>query len=277
MTRVRVDEEAIDVESGSSSGRGAAVFARDVVTHAALIRELGIDTRIEPPDDAFLLVEVDGRLELRPPGEASVPGVRSNFPPDQRASGSRRNPLVRAFGRKLEAIFDLTAGFGADAYRLAEAGHHVLACERDPAVYAVLASGWLRDRSADHVPEAVAARLGFRHAEGIEMLRGIDRLDVGVYLDPMYPQLRRTKALPKRELQVLRRLHPELADASPLLEEARARAARVVVKRPHRAPPLASGVGFEIVSKLVRFDVYVNPDRMSAGSSATPDADEGST
>ncbi|MGI9311841.1 MAG: class I SAM-dependent methyltransferase, partial [bacterium] len=46
-------------------------------------------------------------------------------------------------------------------------------------------------------------------------------------------------------------------DSLPLFEQAMSRAImRVVVKRPHRAPPLAPGKVGETIGKLVRFDIY---------------------
>jgi hypothetical protein len=156
----------------------------------------------------------------------------------------------------------LTAGLGGDAYRLAAAGHRVFASERHPAVYAVLATGWERDRAAGRVPAEVAERLVFERAESADVLARLEGSRIGVYLDPMYPLVRRGKALPRRELQVLRRLLGHEDDAVRLVEAARARAARVVVKRPHRADPLVPGADFEIATKLVRFDVYVNPSKM---------------
>jgi 16S rRNA (guanine1516-N2)-methyltransferase len=83
----------------------------------------------------------------------------------------------------------------------------------------------------------------------------------------MYPSPRRTRSLPKRELQILRQLLGDAEDAVALVQAARPVAARVVVKRPHRAAPLLPDVSFEVSTKLVRFDVYVNPDRMEGGPS----------
>ena len=40
------------------------------------------------------------------------------------------------------------------------------------------------------------------------------------------------------------------------------------MKRPHHASPLVPGPDFEIESKLVRFDVYVNPARMTPRAEA---------
>ena len=66
---------------------------------------------------------------------------------------------------------------------------------------------------------------------------------------------------------VLRQLLGPQDDADALVTMARTRAARVVVKRPHRAAPLVPGVDFEIATKLVRFDVYLNPGVMSEKAS----------
>jgi 16S rRNA (guanine1516-N2)-methyltransferase len=204
---------------------------------------------------------MDGLLELRPPGEAGRRGIRARFPPERPSGQARSHPLVRAFKGHEGPILDLTAGLGADAYRLVDAGHRVRACERDPAVFALLATGWEEARRSGRVSESLAARLEFVHAEAADWLDATftGELGIAVYLDPMYPPPRRASALPRRELQVLRRLLGEQGDVGALFSKARARAARVVVKRPHHAPPLAADASFCIESKLVRFDVYLDP------------------
>ena len=178
-----------------------------------------------------------------------------------------RNPLVRAFGKRVDGILDLTAGLGGDAFRLAQAGHRVRGYERNAAIYAVLASGWERALRLGAVPPLIAERLNFFHGEGGDQIGSLDRANLGVYVDPMYPPPRRRSAKPRRELQVLRALLGGQVDAVSLVERAREKAARVVVKRPHHADPLVVGANFEIETKLVRFDVYVNPERMEAVSS----------
>jgi len=254
------------------------VVAGPTVRFESLLATLGITCEGEKSGSAssdfglsqevFTLVEAEGRLELRPPGEAENSGISAHFPPDRFVGKGSKSILVRAFGKKANVIFDLTAGLGGDAYRLARSGHQVFASERDPAIYALLISGWQRDRELGNVDLEVSKRLEFSQEEGARVLDQIDQADIGVYLDPMYPRPRRHKALPKRELQVLRQLlGDDEDDAAVLLELARLRAARVVVKRPHRAPPLLPDVSFALSTKLVRLDVYVNPDLMQAASS----------
>lgn len=246
-----------------------AVVGLAGTAHQALLEKLAIPVVPAPIPDRFLLVEADGQLELRPPGEQERPGIRADFPPERPSKNARAHPLVRAFGKMRTTVFDLTAGLGADAYRLVDAGHRVLACERDPALFALLATGWEKARRTGQVAEAVAARLEFAHGDARALLasftsrEGEGALDAGAaYLDPMYPPPKRASALPRRELQVLRRLLGRDDDAAGLLATARAQFARVVVKRPTYAPPLAAGASFVVESKLVRFDVYLDPGRM---------------
>ena len=212
----------------------------------------------------FLLGETDGVLDLRPPGEHQRPGIQAVFPCDR--GGDGRNPLVRAFGKRVRRVDVLTAGLGADAYRLARAGFEVRSLERDRVVHALLMSGWKEALSERRVPSEVAQRLSFVFGEGAAAINAIEGLDRGVYIDPMYPPPKRKSAKPKRELQVLRAWlagDPGRDEAQELVVRARARAARVVVKRPHHAEPLVPGATFELETKLVRFDVYVNPKCMA--------------
>ncbi len=226
----------------------------DVPQRVASRAALGTATGAE----AFRLDAGEGRLELRPPGEHDRPGVRPVFPPDRGGPGP--NPLVRAFGPRIRTIHDLTAGFGGDAYRLARAGYEVDACERDPVVFALVDSAW---QTAEGVPAEIGQRLTFREAEARDVVAQIEAVDHGVYIDPMYPPPKRASAKPRRELQVLRAWLAPDTDTRPIVEAARERAARVVVKRPHHADPLVPRPSHTIESKLVRFDVYVNPARLS--------------
>lgn len=271
----------------------ASVVAAPETGYEALLDRLAIPVVDPSPHGAFRLVAREGVLELRPPDETARTGIRAVFPPDAGRRGpgaARSHPLVRAFGPAPLRILDLTAGLGADAYRLAEAGHRVRAAERDPVVFALLVTAWQEACRAGRVPQTIAARLEFVHAEGSALLGALDGPEVeavsptgagraradddcfgaggafGVYLDPMYPPPRKASALPRREIQVLRRLLGASDDLASLVSRARAIAARVVVKRPHHASPVASGASFGVESKLVRFDVYLDPRRMGAGA-----------
>ena len=85
--------------------------------------------------------------------------------------------------------------------------------------------------------------------EGLLNLRGrvVPVLDV-----------RERLGLPRKEMQMLRRVVGDDGDALRLLDAARRAAMkRVIVKRPDHAPPLAPDVTMSYPGKLVRLDVYV--------------------
>ena len=247
----------------SSAEPARCVAFGEFPAFAGLVEHLGIPFVEEVPQGAFVLVESAQGIELRPPGEADRAGIRATFPPDSSASiQGARTPLSKAFGNKITTVFDLMAGLGGDAYRLAAAGYAVNACERDPAVFAVLISGWRVGVSEGRVPSDIIDRLSFRWAEAEESIADFRGGSLGAYFDPMYPFPRRSSALPKRPLQVLREWLNDRDEPAEIVAAARDLLSRVVVKRPHHAPPILPGVGFEVQTKLVRFDVYLNPAQM---------------
>jgi len=233
-----------------------------------LVDSLGIPRVPVAPVDAFALVEADAGLELRPPREADRSGIRALFPPNQETQvGRGRSPLAKAFGKKITSVFDLTAGLGGDAYRLALAGYRVRGWERNPAVFALLSSAWTASVAQGRVPAELAERVAFHWGDGVAALEEFRGSALGAYFDPMYPRPQRRSALPKRAVQVLRSLLEVESEPTPLVVAARERLSRVVVKRPHHAAPLVEGASFAIETKLVRFDVYLNPARMESADS----------
>jgi len=179
-------------------------------------------------------------------------GVRARAVPD------RRDPLLRALGKNCHSVVDATAGWGVDAAGLLRCGYRLKLLERHPVMCALL--------------QDAIKRLGSRLHSHIELLAGdaitllpaltaqSDRFcaDV-VYFDTMYPETGRSRALPRRELVLLRELAGTDEDAKSLLTVAcQVAKQRVVVKRPHYAPTLhGDRVDMVYRSKLVRYDVYL--------------------
>jgi len=231
---------------------------------AALAERLSLPLR--SPDDAgaradeLLLVVGDAGLELwagsrRRDGCASVDFARRSGNPGRRTDG--HSPLERAVGRQPGRVVDATAGFGADAFALARAGHRVLACERSPVMVALLEDGLRRARLSPDLRPA-AERLELRCEDAHRVLADLDAAPDAVYIDPMYPtEPRRKTALPPLEIQILRRLVGREADPEALLNAALASGARrVVIKRPPSAPPLPGPRTDQQTGKLARYDVY---------------------
>ncbi len=176
--------------------------------------------------------------------------------------GGHGQPLARAVkSRDQPLIGDATAGFGKDAFVFASLGCEVVLLERSAVVHALLRDALTRAKNKTETKK-IAERMHLYHAES-NLLPGNwphPQIPQIIYLDPMYPDNKRAA---KKEIQTLRELldknygqDTKLDDAK-LLSAARATAARVVVKRPRKAEPLAdvSPIG-NITSPNTRYDIY---------------------
>lgn len=209
----------------------------------------------------------------------------------------KNQPLPRALGIKslrspkttLEEapyVVDATAGQGTDAFIMACLGCRVLAIERSEVVYRLLEDGYRRLRryaearaneEGDEALLSIADRLCFVNADSETLLSNwhklhaylpLDSATLGpefteipdvVYLDPMYPDEGRSKsALPKKGMQVFRRLVGEDQDAHKVFEAAKALAGqRVVVKRPLYASAIQEKPTHTFEGKTARYDMYL--------------------
>jgi 16S rRNA (guanine1516-N2)-methyltransferase len=180
---------------------------------------------------------------------------------------SKNQSIARALGlkslRSTDApfVFDATAGMGVDAFFIAALGCRVRAIERSAVVYALLEDGKRRLDLKSEMRE-VSTRLSFELGDAFHVLTGLSedqRPDV-VYLDPMYPDEGRSEsALPKKAMQMFRRLIGDDLDSSRVFEIACERARdRVVVKRPLHAEPVGGSRPTHVfVGKTARFDMYL--------------------
>ncbi|MEO1079637.1 MAG: class I SAM-dependent methyltransferase [Pseudomonadota bacterium] len=183
-----------------------------------------------------------------------------------RRRGGHNELIGRAIGWRASrspAVLDATAGFGRDAFTLADLGCQVWLCERQPVMAALLENalgeaqrggGWSADVvSRMHLFWGDARELRVQQLEGIDV----------IYLDPMFKAPRR--GLPSKEMQLLQILTEaspgttlaESDDAATLAWALDQPVSRVVVKRPRKASPLpGEAPGYAIRGSSVRFDVY---------------------
>lgn len=191
----------------------------------------------------------------------------------------KSQPLGRALGIKsLQTaqqlfVFDATAGLGKDAFFIAALGCRVRSIERVAVIAHLLLDGHRRLGNAttlenlqrDNIKsdlEAIFGRLTFEHGNSGEVLRSlndVEKPDV-VYLDPMYPEEGRSKsALPKKSMQMFRKLVGDDLDAEGLLELALSISRqRVVVKRPVHSPHLGKKIPTHVFEgKTARYDMYL--------------------
>ncbi len=176
-------------------------------------------------------------------------------------SQQQREGLVRALGQPPQGalIVDASAGLGRDALLLAARGYRVMAWERHPVVYQLLADAL--ERASRHPALTDSIRRIHLYAGPYDPSQTTERPIAGVF-DPMFPE-RAKRAAVKKEMQLLQALMPTRpdADAAQTLAQLRAHVERrVVVKRPLQAPPLGPDPPHGSVrGKSVRFDIYHTP------------------
>ena len=216
---------------------------------------------------AALVVSGD-RLSLQQTGRGAPGPVMVNFGSTamrHRRSSGHNELLGKAVGvgkkARLRAL-DATAGLGRDSFVLADLGCEVILCEREPVIVELLRSGMrVAATQSDLWLGEVLGRMRLQPGDARQMpcesLRGVDV----IYLDPMFPQRDKSAAV-KKEMALFQLLLDSSAaphDADQLLLWALQQdVARVVVKRPPRAPNLADQKPSHSISgKAVRYDVYV--------------------
>jgi 16S rRNA (guanine1516-N2)-methyltransferase len=180
---------------------------------------------------------------------------------DRRVGGgnlSRRQTLPKAIGSLDHNVVDATAGFGADAARLALMGYRVTALEQVPIVAAMLQDALVRAKQDPQLTEAIGGRLHCVEVDATRWLLQNKEAEV-VYLDPMFPPKRKRSALPPGHIQLLQSLVGETSnEATEHLFQAALKSAthRVVVKRPNHAPTMGTNPVAIHEGKLVRYEVY---------------------
>lgn len=224
---------------------------------AAELARAGLELR---HDDEGLVLAGDG-MELR----ASFAGLAS------RIAGGRlhRELVVRAAKVRgagaAPTLVDATAGLGEDSFLLAAVGFSVTLFESNPVIAALLADAVSHAADDPRLADA-ARRMHVVEADSIAALRALDKSPDVVYLDPMFPERRKSAAV-KKKFQLLHRLEAPCDDEEALLAAAfAARPRKIIVKRPLKGPVLAGvAPSYALSGKAIRFDCIV-PTSQSDGT-----------
>lgn len=180
-------------------------------------------------------------------------------------------------------VLDCTGGLGHDGLLLARLGASVTMLERQPLVWLML-SQQLKQALHDEKLTAIAARMSLRYTDAAEFLTQMVPHDYDViYLDPMFHaseqqphQLAKISKKPqvKKQMQILQQLFTTVYEyhlqskadelkmddyhGNALLNLARHKARRVVVKRARHAPFLdQQKPDVQWVGDACRFDGYI--------------------
>lgn len=238
-----------------------AIAAKKLIAQA-LAKQLGLDffdetfsSRLEHYD--FLLVFTKNYIGIQSTQEPNQAPFYLNFADSKlqyrlRKATLRNELLARALGclpRENPYIVDATAGWGTDSYLLNMLGFEVTMLERSPIIYTLLQDGLVRAR---------AERLHIIQTDAIEWLTKQHKKPDVIYLDPMFPEKKKS-ALVKKEMILLQDLLGADTDSTELFNVAMSCASkRVVVKRPRLAENISNRApNFSYAGKSSRFDVYL--------------------
>lgn len=178
--------------------------------------------------------------------------------------GGKGQTIAKAIGissKNKPHILDATAGLGRDALILANLGSKLSLVEQSPILAEMLKQAVEFAEETPLFQKASAAGFEIYNDDAAEFMnnRIIDGSDV-VYLDPMYPEKKKS-ALVKKDMQILQNLigHSSEKDNTTLLAAAISFARqRVVVKRPKHAEHIQGPEPtMSLHSKKTRYDVYV--------------------
>ena len=215
-----------------------------------------------------LLYLTDSGLQLQQSGKKAPGPVWADFVTGSVAhrrkfGGGSGQMIAKAVGIKSGVrprIMDVTAGLGKDAFVLATLGCEVLMLERSPIVHRLLADGLQRAEINFEVMDIIQ-RMHLVHANSVEyMQQCVDKPQV-VYVDPMFPHNSKQASV-KKEMLIFRDIVGEDLDAGELLDVALNTAtARVVVKRPRKAPVIRLANSeikptYALEGKSSRYDIY---------------------
>lgn len=216
--------------------------------------------------DPFVLAYEDNRLQLSRSDDPDINPVYVDFTAGSSAfrrlfGGGRKQAIAKAVGLKKGArpnVVDATAGLGKDAFVLASLGCKVHMIERHEAIAALLEDGIKRAQQNAEIGPWISERLTIQHGDSLSILGGIAPKPDVVYLDPMYPEKKKS-ALNKKAMQIFKEIIGLDSDAGDLLKLAIPVVGdRVVVKRPAYAEHLG-GIkpDTSIKTRSHRFDIYL--------------------
>ena len=204
------------------------------------------------------LVETPEGLTLTD-GEMSIRGDFSRLLPRLGARNLGRELLVKAArikGNPAPSAVDATAGLGEDSFLLAAAGFEVTLFERNATIAALLEDAMKR-AALDPALSGPVSRMKLVQGDSVEGLRSLSTTPDVVFLDPMFPEKRKSSSV-KKKLQLLQQLEDPCDDERELFEAAKsANPLKIVVKRPLKGPFLANEKPSHSLSgKAVRYDCY---------------------
>jgi len=234
------------------------------LTQLAVNLDVPLVNSVEPGGKLYLSRE-NGNLSLSQCDERDDFSILVDFSSGEtshrlKQGHGKNQPLAKAIGLNKNSsptVVDATAGLGRDSFVLASLGCKVIMLERSPVVAALLDDGLQRGKTDEHI-NCYMQNIQLHNVDAVDFLNRCEQSIDVVYLDPMFPE-RKKSAKVKKQMQILQRLLGHQQDDPNLLDAALACAIkRVVVKRPKGAEPYCDRLPTHTIeSKKMRYDVYM--------------------
>jgi len=158
----------------------------------------------------------------------------------------------------------VTGGWGGDTLHMCRQGYEVTKLERHPILASFLNNAFSLLAESEWVERHSVAVPIAKHVNSIEYLKCLTEEGSAdcIYLDPMFPEKRKSSALAKKNMQVLHDLVGKDEDQEALFAAAyQSPVKRIAVKRPPYAESLGSELGVspseQIKGKLLVYDIYL--------------------
>ncbi len=174
----------------------------------------------------------------------------------------RRESLVKAAMIKGNTngvtVFDATAGLGEDSFILAASGFNVVLFEKNNVIFELLQNAYERGVKDSEI-SPILGRMTLIKGDSTQMLQLAEvRPDV-VFLDPMFPQRRKSGKI-KKKFQLLQQLEEPCVSEKDLIDAAiDAKPVKIIIKRPENGEFLA-GIrpSYSIKGETIRYDCIVH-------------------
>ena len=185
----------------------------------------------------------------------------------QQFGGGRGQAIAKAVGIKqgtsCPTIIDATAGLAKDAYILACLGCSMTLIERSPVISELIKDAVNRAEQGEHFRNILKNGFKIVSQSSIDYLKQLklssnNLIPDVVYLDPMFPERKKSAAV-KKNMQILQKLLGHDSDIQELFNIALQTAKkRVVVKRPKGAPLISEKKpDYTVDTKKMRYDIYL--------------------
>ena len=240
----------------------AEIFAKNAGYPLTLTNEVTSPINLNYTNDFLELCDNEKNLSIH------IDFISGDLAHRQKYGGGRGQSIAKAIGLKQgtppPSVLDATAGLAKDAYVLACLGCSMTLVERSPIIVELIKDAIHRAEEDERFKIILEKGFEVINQSSIDYLTELKNKDViypdVIYLDPMYPDKKKSAAV-KKNMQILQKLLGKDEDTQELLNAAlNVAKKRVVVKRPKGAENLTElKPTYTVESKKTRYDVYIIP------------------